>query len=207
MKNIALIEKVEELTNEFCCKNFFAFYKIDYMHFDRKRFNKFFDDVAVNVLYSDKIMMFSIDNPSCYSSDIGKIIADSIRCRFGVDYVLYDKIVTSLHEVITNAVIHGNCKVRKCYDSHRKLLEFSDKMREEMNKEKNFNKRVNIYVVLENDMYIIKVIDEGNSIINIPMSDDCCTPYSGNGIKILNVLADKVILNEPGTVEMVFARS
>ena len=122
------------------------------------------------------------------------------------NYEAFSKISLSLHEMIQNAIEHGNCGVG--FEMKSKILTDSMDMYgaidERASYPENINKRVTISYEINNDQAIFTIKDEGNgfdpSAIPSPRSEENIFAVHGRGILMTRNFVDEMEYNEKGNI-------
>lgn len=122
------------------------------------------------------------------------------------NYDAFSKISLSLHEMIQNAIEHGNCGVG--FEMKSKILTDSMDMYaaidERASYPENIDKRVTISYEINNDQAIFTVKDEGNGFdpksIPSPQSQENIFAVHGRGILMTRNFVDEMQYNDKGNV-------
>ena len=106
-------------------------------------------------------------------------------------YNIPKKALIIFNELLFNAYEHGNLQIKNkdiliAKDLYKKALE---------KKEKECNKKIEIFIYKKGDCFITKIKDDG---VGFNFKDLENRKYSGRGIKISKKLADKIEYNEKG---------
>ena len=127
------------------------------------------------------------------------------------NYEAFSRISLSLHEMITNAIEHGNCGVG--FSMKSKILTDSMDMYSAIDERaeypENKNKRVTICYEINNDQATFTIRDEGNGFdlksIPSPRSEENIFSVHGRGILMTKNFVDEMQYNDKGNmVRLIF---
>ncbi len=123
----------------------------------------------------------------------------------------YSKISICLHEMITNAMEHGNCNIG--YDLKTKIisenLNIVEFVKERSLLPENVNKRVKVRYNIDSKRAVITISDDGkgfnsNDLPN-PLNEDNVFMVHGRGIMMTRTFVDKMSYNKKGNkVRLIF---
>ncbi|MBK8398649.1 MAG: ATP-binding protein [Leptospiraceae bacterium] len=122
------------------------------------------------------------------------------------NYEAFSRISLSLHEMITNAIEHGNCGIGFAMKS--KILTDSMDMYSAIDERSEIpeikNKRVTIFYEINNDQATFTIRDEGNGFnlneIPSPKSEENIFSVHGRGILMTKNFVDEMQYNEKGNM-------
>lgn len=127
------------------------------------------------------------------------------------NYEAFSRISLSLHEMITNAIEHGNCGVG--FSMKSKILTDSMDMYSAIDERaeypENKNKRVTVCYEINNDQATFTIRDEGNGFdlksIPSPRSEENIFSVHGRGILMTKNFVDEMQYNDKGNmVRLIF---
>ncbi|MBE7412584.1 MAG: ATP-binding protein [Leptospiraceae bacterium] len=123
----------------------------------------------------------------------------------------YSKISICLHEMITNAIEHGNCEIGYSMKTNiiNQNLNIVDIVKERASLPENLNKRVRVRYNINSKRAVIVVIDEGKGFnstdIPNPLNEDNVFMVHGRGIMMTRTFVDEMSYNTKGNkVRLVF---
>ncbi len=132
----------------------------------------------------------SLSTISCHTSSLAHIFANLLDKRFALNSKKNTEIKICLQEAITNAMLHGNLKMRSDFHTVKGLYAYHEEINKRLILEHYRFSTINIRAWNKKDSIKIAISDDGSGFRIPTYKEDNKSP-NGRGLIIIQELSDK----------------